>query len=335
METIYQNATRLMNIAIAKYFEIVELTKNFSDFSNPVLNEDRVYKQILLSGKHIEFEDSLVLQKEMMRVEKIPFNIEDGVSAYVYQEARKHIKDLLEVAKDKSNNYSNISDESIKDNPYLLPIWQSVLAIPSKSHVKKLFGSVSDVSISGPASKKISEFANGYLSAHTINESQVIERTERTLEGIVRDLVGKLLFESIVRNALKKEGVPFLEEKEYKGIKGVVYDFRADFVIPNEKEPLAFIEVRKSSSRHASLYAKDKMFSAINWKGKNKDMLAIIVAEGEWTNESLRAMAKVFDFVVPVSSTEMLAKEIKKYINGDKSVLKWIINFDIQKNILD
>ncbi|MHC5615341.1 MAG: hypothetical protein ACYTXA_31335 [Nostoc sp.] len=57
-----------------------------------------------------------------------------------------------------------------------------------------------------------------------------------------------------------------MRESEYKTLRGVIYDFRADFVIPDAQNPLAFIEVRKSSSRHASLYAKDKMFFAINWK---------------------------------------------------------------------
>ena len=95
---------------------------------------------------------------------------------------------------------------------------------------------------------------------------------------------------------------------------------------------MAFIEVRKSSSRHASLYAKDKMFSAINWKGKYKDMLGIVVAEGEWTNESLTTMSKVFDYVVPVSKSKELAENINKYLKGDKSILKWIIDFEIHQN---
>jgi hypothetical protein len=47
-----------------------------------------------------------------------------------------------------------------------------------------------------------------------------------------------------------------------------------------------FIEVRKSSSRHASLYAKDKMFSAINWKGKTPDLLAALVVDGVETSRS-------------------------------------------------
>ena len=91
----------------------------------------------------------------------------------------------------------------------------------------------------------------------------------------------------------RPRGTADLREEEYESIPGVVYDFRADFVIPDSKETLAFIEVRKSSSRHASLYAKDKMFSAVNWKGNNKKLIAVLIYYGEWTKETLKIMKKV------------------------------------------
>jgi hypothetical protein len=109
----------------------------------------------------------------------------------------------------------------------------------------------------------------------------------------------------------------------------VVYDFRADFVLPDAAEPKAFIEVRKSSSRHASLYAKDKMFSAINWKGRNTKMLAVLVVDGEWTRETLRVMANVFDYVIPIGRVPELMETMKAYLDGDNSKLKWLIQFRI------
>lgn len=113
-------------------------------------------------------------------------------------------------------------------------------------------------------------------------------------------------------------------------MEGVIYNFRSDFVVPDENEPKAFIEVRKSSSRHASLYAKDKMFSAINWKGKNKGILAILIVDGEWTAETLRIMANVFDYVVPIKAVSFVANSIAQYLQGDKSKLKWVIDFSIR-----
>ena len=141
--------------------------------------------------------------------------------------------------------------------------------------------------------------------------------------------------ESIVASALEKSKIPFLREDQYTALKGVIYDFRADFVIPDEKNPKVFIEVRKSSSRHASLYAKDKMFSAINWKGYTKDMLAVLVVDGEWTKETLTIMAKVFDYVVPIGNVVELANTISSYLSGDKSKLKWLINFEIKNSIIN
>ena len=37
----------------------------------------------------------------------------------------------------------------------------------------------------------------------------MLQRLEATLEGIVRDLVGRILLESIVENALNKRGINF------------------------------------------------------------------------------------------------------------------------------
>lgn len=323
-----------MNTSIQHYFELVSKTNNFQKFDEGIFR-DRYACQMILAGKSQEYDGLSAKQclDAVSRVEAIQFNIEKGVSAYVYENSRKYVNELLIKAKDVSDSFTKVSATVIRENAYLLPIWQAALNISSKSNFKTIFGSASDQSISGPCSARICDYANDYFSKNRVDDNSVKERTERTLEGIVRDLVGRLLYEAVVKDALVSVGVPFKSEDEYSGIEGVVYKFRADFVIPNENNPLAFIEVRKSSSRHASLYAKDKMFSAINWKGKYKDMLGIVVAEGEWTNESLITMAKVFDYVIPVSKAKELAENIKKYLNGDRSILKWIIDFNIQKMI--
>ncbi|MBK9039193.1 MAG: hypothetical protein IPL83_08530 [Bdellovibrionales bacterium] len=138
-------------------------------------------------------------------------------------------------------------------------------------------------------------------------------------------------WESIVASALADQTVPFQREEEYSSLTGVIYDFRADFVLPSADAPLAFIEVRKSSSRHASLYAKDKMFSAINWKGHNPDLLAVLVVDGPWTKETLIVMAKVFDYVVSIGRVPELVEILKAYLAGDKSKLKWLIQFRIEQ----
>ncbi|KXU02499.1 hypothetical protein WEIDD23_02077 [Weissella sp. DD23] len=336
METLYQEATRNMNEAIHHYFYIVEKTNNFQNITMEALI-DESYQQIVAVGKGLSWpvESLETLIQDLQRVEAVPFDVEMGVSSYVYQKSREYIEILFTEADKISDGFTHVEENDIKEASYLLPVWQAVLNIGSKGSLKKIFGTTTDSHISKPSAKKIVDYANSYFGDHSVVKDAVLQRIDTTLEGIVRDLVGRLLFESIVEKALKKYKVPFMRESEYSGIKGVVYNFRADFVIPNSDNPLAFIEVRKSSARHASLYAKDKMFSAINWKGNNPNMLGIVIAEGDWTSESLKAMSKVFDYVVPASSSEKVAQFIQKYLEGDSSMLKWIINFSISENLID
>ncbi len=71
------------------------------------------------------------------------------------------------------------------------------------------------------------------------------------------------------------------------------------------------------------------MFSAINWKGRNKDLLAVLVVDGPWTEETLKVMTKVFDYVVPLNTAPHAAKAIAAYVKGDRTKLKWLIDFSI------
>ena len=71
------------------------------------------------------------------------------------------------------------------------------------------------------------------------------------------------------------------------------------------------------------------MFSAINWKGKHQDILAILVVDGEWTAETLKIMAGVFDYVVPLRHVNVLAITIEEYLAGDKTKLRWLIDFRV------
>lgn len=40
-------------------------------------------------------------------------------------------------------------------------------------------------------------------------------------------------------------------------------------------------------------------------------------------------MAKIFDYVVPLSHVNELATTIKQYVDGDRSKLKWLVDFKI------
>ena len=235
----------------------------------------------------------------------------------------------LDEVKAGTNGFRNWSADFIQEHPHTLPLLQHLSGVFSKAALKRQIGSVSDKNISRPAAVRLATLLNGRVVPEEVREGEILQRLESTLEGIVRDLIGRVMLESIVESALQKADVPYKREEEYSELSGVVYNHRADFIIPDETSPKAFIEVRKSSSRHASLYAKDKMFSAINWKGEHQDVLAILVVDGEWTSETLKVMANVFDYVVPLRYANDLAVTVKEYMAGDVSKLKWLIDFRI------
>ena len=330
MHTLYQLADAEIRSCISDYLELAAATKGFTDVTAGAIDSNRK-AIILLVGLNAAVDDPSpqVVFSEWERRRAIPLDVEAGITAGVYNNIRGAGIRYLEEVKAGTNGFREWDPGFIRDNPHTLPLLQHLSGIFSKAALKKQVGSVSDNSISMPAARRLAELLEQRVIPESIREGEILKRLESTLEGIVRDLIGRVMLESIVESALKVANVPFKREEEYAGLTGVVYDFRADFIVPDERTPLAFIEVRKSSSRHASLYAKDKMFSAINWKGKHQEMLAILVVDGEWTAETLRVMARVFDYVVPLRHVNELAVSIAEYLAGDKTKLKWLIEFKI------
>lgn len=330
MDTLYQLADAEIRSCIADYLALASETNGFT----AVLPEQvDTYRKavIILAGLNASVDDASAetAVSEWSRRRAIPFDVETGITAGVYTSIRGAGVKYLEEIKSGTDGFKKWDAEFIRSNPHTLPLLQHLAGIFSKAALKKQVGSVSDNSISLPAAKRLAEVLSVRVIPAEVREGEILKRLESTLEGIVRDLIGRVMLESIVESALKNAGVPFKREEEYSSLSGVVYDFRADFVVPSETQPKAFIEVRKSSSRHASLYAKDKMFSAINWKGKHREMLAVLVVDGEWTAETLRVMARIFDYVVPLAHVNDLAQAIASYLGGDVSKLKWIIDFKI------
>ena len=299
--TLYQVADAEIRSCIEVYLELMRITKGLSDVKPEHLKQERA-RVILLAGLTSQQFDVTPKEavEEWKRRQAIPFDLEAAITHGVYRYIRQSGIRFLNSVEKLTKNFTSFDPDFIHKNPYLLPLLQHLAGVFSKSALKMRIGSVSDTSISKPAAQRLSRLLQERVDPKTVNKGEILQRLESTLEGIVRDLVGRVLLESIVASALLDRKVPFKRENEYEALPGVVYDFRADFVVPDEKKPLAFIEVRKSSARHASLYAKDKMFSAINWKGKNTELLAVLVVDGEWTRETLRVMANVFDYVVPI-----------------------------------
>ncbi len=329
-QTLYQVADTEIRSCISVYLDLMRATKGLSDVKAKHLKEERA-RILLLAGLGIQQFQHTPQQaaEEWKRRQAVPFDLEAAITFGVYRNIRACGVRFLDNVEKMTKGFTEFTPEYIHQNPYLLPILQHLAGVFSKAALRKKVGSVSDTGISRPASERLSTMLKERVDPQSVNKGEILKRLESTLEGIVRDLVGRVLLESIVASALEDQTIPFKREDEYDALPGVVYDFRADFVIPNPDKPLAFIEVRKSSTRHASLYAKDKMFSAINWKGKNAELLAVLIIDGEWTRETLRVMANVFDYVVPIARVAQLVETVRAYLGGDKTKLKWLIQFKI------
>jgi hypothetical protein len=328
--TLYRIADLEIRKCIKTYLRLSKATKGLAIVSTSDLASERA-RTILLAG--IGIREDLSAKRaveEWNRRQAIPFDLESAIAAGVYRDIREAGIRFYDALQEESRGFTDFNPVFINQNPYLLPLLQHLAGVFSKSALKKQVGAVSDNAISKPAAQRLSKLLHQRVDSKRVNKGEVLKRLESTLEGIVRDLIGRVLLESIVDSALRDRGLPFQREDEYDRLTGVVYDFRADFVLPDAANPSAFIEVRKSSARHASLYAKDKMFSAINWKGHNERLLGVLIVDGEWTRETLRVMANVFDYVVPISRVAELMDTLKSYVEGDTSKLKWLIDFRIR-----
>ena len=332
MHTLYKLADAEIRTCVADYLALSADTMGFTVISARAINSPRK-AVILLSSINAPIEDisAEYVVSEWARRKAVPMDIEAGVTAGVYVNIRSAGARYLQEVREGTNGFRRWSPDFIREHSHTLPLLQHLAGTFSKASLKRQVGQISDNAISRPAASRLAELLANRVVPADVREGEILQRLERTLEGIVRDLVGRVMLETIVESALKGAGIGYKREDEYSGLSGVIYDHRADFVIPDETSPKAFIEVRKSSSRHASLYAKDKMFSAINWKGKHQDILGILVVDGEWTAETLKIMSGVFDYVVPIRHVNDLAVTIAQYVAGDSSKLRWLIDFSITR----
>ncbi len=330
-QTLYQRATEIMKELVDSLLAISKRTNSFASPPDKIWQDENA-SQLLLGGLgyHIYQLPPTERRKDSWLARSaVTFSIEHAAKGILYHRLQPFIVEMIETAFASTKGFSRVSPEWIHDNAHLLPVMMHAAGTFSKQELKRLVGSVSDTGISRPASERLANLLSSLEPGVIAQPEQILERMKTTTEGIVRDLVGRLLLEEFVTSSLRDARVPFRRESEYEALTGVVYNFRADYVIPNEVEPLAFLEVRKSSARHASLYAKDKMFSAINWKGRHTNCLGIIVVDGPWTETSLDVMSRVFDYVVPIGKAGEVARIIRRYLDGDKTVLRWLIRFRI------
>ena len=227
ISTLYQIADAEIRRCIESYLALVKATSGLSNIGAEQLADDRT-RCIMLAGLGIT--SALTPDKaaeEWRRRQAIPFELETAITHGVYRDIRKRAAELLDSLEISTKGYTEFDPSFIYANAHMLPILQHLAGVFSKSALKKEIGSVSDTSISKPASERLAVLLRKRVDPKTINKGEILQRMEGTLEGIVRDLVGRVLLESIVDSALRDAAVPFQRESEYTSLSGVIYDFRA------------------------------------------------------------------------------------------------------------
>jgi hypothetical protein len=332
MQTLYQFGKEATLRLIDEYLVLLDVTDGLTvvraeHFESPM------WSVLLLRGKGVQESDipadaesAYALYKARQAVDH---EIQAAVSGPLYVEMEAHALELAKQAASLSKGFSTLTAAQLHDAPELLPIFMHAAGIFSMSVLRNDVGSISDSNMSIKASQRATEYLVPKFVTGTTPE-RLVERLGSTIEGQIRDLLGRYLLEAVVEAAFNRFQVSFQRENEYSALAGVVYDHRADFVVPDANDPKLFVEVRRSSTRHSSLYAKDKMFSAINWKGRHRDLIGVLVIDGDWSQHSRLALSRVFDYVLPVSHADELAKIAAAYLGGDTSKLLRLIRFEIQ-----
>jgi len=152
--------------------------------------------------------------------------VESAITKGVYLLLRERTSQLLTELEEATAGFVRFTPDYIRENPRMLPILQRLANISSKAELKKRIGSVSDNVVSSRAAEKLAEILNVGQPGNTFHRSEILRSIEPTLEGIVRDLVGRVLLESIVAKALDDASVPYKRESEYAHLEGVLYNFQ-------------------------------------------------------------------------------------------------------------
>jgi hypothetical protein len=216
--TLYKVADTEIRKAITAYLKLVKATNGLANVSLADLKDERA-RTILLAGLAVRGVMSAgEALEEWRRRQAIPFDLETAIAAGVYKHIRSTGVRFLDILKTQTGSFTEFSPSFIKRNPYLLPLFQHLAGIFSKAALKEVVGSVSDNAISGPAAERLSKLLQERVDPRMVNKGEVLKRLKSTLEGIVRDLIGRVLFESIVDRALTDQGLLFQREEEYESL---------------------------------------------------------------------------------------------------------------------
>jgi hypothetical protein len=173
--TLYQAADAEICSCIEVYLELMRATKGLSDVKPEHLKQERA-RVILLAGLAVFQFDVTPKQAaaEWKRRQAVPFDLEAAITHGVYRDIRQCGVRFLNSVEKMTKNFTSFDPDFIHKNPYLLPLFQHIAGVFSKSALKKRVGSVSDTSISKPASQRLSRLLQERVDPKTVNKGEIL-----------------------------------------------------------------------------------------------------------------------------------------------------------------
>jgi hypothetical protein len=328
-ETLYQFGLKEMHGAVSSLLQLSRLTKGFRHVPEAFFDFEFPSYRLLIDGKDVDPTGTPSLDHKNWHESKMDFCPELAVRATLLDKLHQKAVDIIGFVLEQTEDFSKVPAKWIFENPHTLPILISALGPLSKrafSDKHKL----SNASDRGVSQKDAEKIARLFMHSDVETRERIEGNMRSTNEGIVRDLIGKVLFESLVNQAIEDAGITCVREAENRPMEGLYASARPDFAFPCPEEPKAFIEVRKATAAHSTLYASDKCWMVSNWKAKHPGLVGIFLYAGSWSRPALDALRAVYDYVIPVSESEYAARLIRSHVDGDPSVQKRRVHFQIE-----
>ncbi|MHC5822777.1 MAG: hypothetical protein ACYT04_44820, partial [Nostoc sp.] len=194
--TFYKVASDAMEDYIKIYLGLSKHSNGFSNIQNLDLTS-RHSRVVVIHGLSLELDPdtstSEEIKREAERMLAVSLDTESAITAGVYERMRFFANFLVDNLFKETDDLRFLPPEYLSANPGLLPLFQQLAGLRSKSELKREVGNVSDKSISKVVANKIVERINRNLRTRPFSKERLLQSVEPTLEGIVRDLVGKVL----------------------------------------------------------------------------------------------------------------------------------------------
>ncbi|MDW9481948.1 hypothetical protein GOB57_25185 [Sinorhizobium meliloti] len=269
---------------------------------------------LLLAGKGLSCLGSSALNTSAWNQSQEPFQHAVAAGAVVAAKLREQAGDIITFVLEATASLTKVSPEWIMEHPFSLPVFVNATGTSSKKKFK------SEFKLTNASDRKIGATDAARIVASlrpdkVLSEKEIVAGMEALIEGIVRDQIGKVVNEDFVKRALDELDLPYIRDEGGTAlIEGEYSASRADFAIPENTKPQAFIEVRKSGSNHASVYANDLCMTVVDRITRHPECLAVLLYDGSWSGPSREKVDRVFDYVFHVHESRKAAGIIRRHL---------------------